>query len=192
MSWHPLQEMEIMRRSLDRVFDEMTQLPREQQVTWKPAIELQDRSDNLILRAEIPGVEGKDLDVRVTREAVVIQGEHRYEKKHQDRGAFRSEFRYGKFGRLIPLPVAVENNKVQADFTNGILTLTLPKVGAAKKHIVKVNVTEPVAENIEAPSEQPIEPEAAVQQEPLVNVEMPLNTETDDVWASETPEPTAA
>lgn len=186
ISWQPLQEMEIMRRSLDRVFDEITQRPREQQVTWKPAIELQDMSDRLIVRAEIPGVEGKDLDVRVTREAVVIQGEHRYEKKHENRGVFHSEFRYGKFGRLIPLPVAVEHNHVQADFTNGILTLTLPKVKAMKKHVVKVNVTEPGAENIEGPSEQPIEPEVPV------NVEMPLNTETDDVRASESPKPTAA
>jgi HSP20 family protein len=120
-------------------------------MTWQPAIELQDTDDNVILRAEIPGIEGKDLDVRVTREAVAITGEHRYEKKAEEKGFFRSEFRYGKFGRVIPLPVAVQNDQVKADFTNGILTLTLPKVEAAKNRVVKLNLAEP-ATAIEASS----------------------------------------
>jgi HSP20 family protein len=135
--WQPFQEMETLRRQMDQMFDEMTALNRNSQATWQPAIELQDTEENVILRAEIPGIEGKDLDVRVTREAVAITGEHRYEKKAEEKGFFRSEFRYGKFGRVIPLPVAVQNDQVKADFTNGILTLTLPKVDAAKNRVFK-------------------------------------------------------
>lgn len=138
--WQPYQEMEILRRQMDRVFDELASVKREPQITWQPAVELQDTSDNLILRAQIPGVEAKDLDVRVTREAVSIAGEHRYEKKAQERGYFRSEFRYGKFGRVIPLPVHVQNDQVQAEFQDGILTLTLPKVEAASRRVVKLNL----------------------------------------------------
>lgn len=112
--WQPFQEMETLRRQMDQVFDEMTALNRSSQGTWQPAIELQDTEENLILRAEIPGIEGKDLDVRVTREAVAITGEHRYEKKTEEKGFFRSEFRYGKFGRVVPLAVAVQNDQVKA------------------------------------------------------------------------------
>jgi HSP20 family protein len=169
--WQPFQEVETLRRQMDQMFDEMTGLNREYQMTWKPAIELQDTDENVILRAEIPGIEGKDLDVRVTREAVAITGEHRYEKKTEEKAFFRSEFRYGKFQRVIPLPVPVQNEQVKADFTNGILTLTLPKVQSAKNRVVKLNLTEQPVAAIEAPSEQP------------------ANTETNDVWESQTAEP---
>ena len=79
--WQPFQEMETLRRQIDQIFDEMASVKCEEPITWKPAVELKDTEDSVILRAEIPGVEGKDLDIRVTREAVAIAGEHRYEKK---------------------------------------------------------------------------------------------------------------
>jgi HSP20 family protein len=197
--WQPFQEIETLRRQMDRMFDEMNGLNREYQVTWKPAIELQDRDDNIILRAEIPGIEGKDLDIRVTREAVAISGEHRYEKKAEEKGVFRSEFRYGQFQRVIPLPVAVQNDQVKADFTNGILTLTLPKLETAKKRVVKVNITEPAAA-LEASNEQPVneQPAAALEasNEQPVNTETNsneqlVNTETNDLWESQPAEPAA-
>lgn len=143
--WQPFQEIETLRRQMDRLFDEMVSDNREAQITWKPAVELKDTEDNLIVRAEIPGVEGKDLDIRVTREAVVISGEHRYEKKASERGFFRTEFRYGKFQRVIALPVAVQNDQVQAEFKDGILTLTLPKVTEARRKVVKVNLADNTA-----------------------------------------------
>ena len=139
--WQPFQEMETLRRQMDQIFDEMVSVNREEPITWKPAVELKDTEDSVILRAEIPGVEGKDLDIRVTREAVAIAGEHRYEKK-VERGYFRTEFRYGKFQRVIALPVAVQNDQVQAEFKDGILTLTLPKVTEARRKVVKVNLTD--------------------------------------------------
>ncbi len=138
--WQPFSEMETLRRQMDQIFDEMVGVNNPAQITWKPAIELQNTEDNIILRAEIPGVEGKDLDIRVTREAVAISGEHRYENK-TERG-FRSEFRYGKFQRVIALPVAVQNDQVQAQFNNGILTLTLPKVTEARHQVVKVSLAQ--------------------------------------------------
>lgn len=140
--WQPYQEIATLRRQMDQIFNEMASVNRESQVTWKPAVELKDTENNVILRAEIPGVEGKDLDIRVTREAVAIAGEHRYEKKAEERGYVRSEFRYGKFQRVIPLPVAVQNDLVQAEFKDGILTLTLPKVTEARHKVVKLNLAD--------------------------------------------------
>jgi HSP20 family protein len=173
--WQPFQEMATLQGQLNRIFDDMNRFQDAQPMTWKPAIELQNTDESLILKAEIPGIEGKDLDVRVTREAVAISGEHRYEKKAEEKGIFRSEFRYGKFSRVIPLPVAVQNDQVKADFTNGILTLTLPKVEAAKNRVVKLNLAESVetAPAIEASNEQA------------------TNSETNDVWESKTAEPAA-
>ena len=138
--WQPFQEIETLRHQFDRLFDELAGSRRESEMTWMPLVELQDSDANLILRAQLPGVEAKDLDVQVTRDAVSIAGEHRYENKAQDKGYFRSEFRYGKFQRIIPLPIHVQNDRVQAEFNNGILTLTLPKVEEAQRRVVKINL----------------------------------------------------
>lgn len=165
--WQPFQELETLRRQMDHMFDEMNGLKNTSAVSWQPAIEVQDADDYVILRAEIPGIEAKDLDVRVTREAVSLSGEHRYEQKTAAKGFFRSEFRYGKFGRVIALPVAVQNDQVKADFANGILTLTLPKVEVAKNRVVKLNLTE-----------SSVAIEAA-------------NSETGDVWDSSSTETAA-
>lgn len=156
--WQPFQEMETLRRQMDQVFDELAGLTSESRLstTWAPAIELQDQNDRLIVRAEIPGVEGKDLDIQVAREAISIAGEHRYERKTEEKGFYRSEFRYGKFQRTIPLPVPVENDKVQAEFKNGILTLTLPKAEEVRRRVFKVNLEEGKA--ISATPESPDEP----------------------------------
>ncbi len=140
--WQPFQEIETLRRQMEQMFDEMADVKRETQLTWQPAIELKDTENSVILRAEIPGVKGKDLDVRVSAKAVAIAGEHRYDKKAEDKGFFRTQLRYGKFQRVIPLPVAVVNDQVQAQFKDGILTLTLPKVAEVRSQVVKINLAD--------------------------------------------------
>ncbi|MBD1922440.1 Hsp20/alpha crystallin family protein [Microcoleus sp. FACHB-831] len=140
--WQPFQEIETLRRQMDRMFDELARSDRGLENSWKPAIELQDTEENLILRAEIPGVDAKDIDVRVTREAIAISGQHRFENKTEEKGFFRSEFRYGSFQRVIPLPVAIQNEQAKADFKDGILTLTLPKVTEARRTVVRLNLGE--------------------------------------------------
>ncbi len=138
--WQPFQDLETMRRQMNQVFYEFAGENRQSALTWKPAIELQDTENNLVVRVEIPGVDGKDIDVHVTREAVALSGEHRFDKKTAETGFFRSEFRYGSFRRIIPLPVPIQHEQVKAEFNNGILTLTLPKVTEAQRTVVKLNL----------------------------------------------------
>ncbi|MFB2898637.1 Hsp20/alpha crystallin family protein [Aerosakkonemataceae cyanobacterium BLCC-F50] len=141
--WQPFSEMESLRRQMDRMFDELLEINQQPGNTnWTPAIELKDEQNQLILRAEIPGVEAKDLNIEVTREAVSISGEHHSEKRTEDKGVYHSELRYGKFQRLVQLPVHVENEQVKAEFKNGILTLTLPKAEELRRKVFKVNLTD--------------------------------------------------
>jgi HSP20 family protein len=137
--WQPFREMETLRHQLDRALGELTQGTQES-ANWTPAIEVKDAGDAVIVRAQLPGVDAKDIDVQVTREAVMISAEHHDEKKAEDKGYIQSEFRYGKFQRTVGLPVAVQNDQVQADYKDGVLTLTLPKVAEARNKVVKVNV----------------------------------------------------
>lgn len=142
--WQPSQEMETIRRQMDQLFDGLANANRdERKIGWKPAVELEDTENSLLLRVELPGVEGKDLDVRVSRQAVAIKGEHLDNNQGEQKGSRRTEFRYGRFERVLNLPVAIHNDQLQAEFQNGILTLTMPKVKTAQNRVVKVNVAEP-------------------------------------------------
>lgn len=143
--WQPFSEMQTLHRQMNQIFDEMLTQKRDA-ITWKPAAELEDTDNNLILRLSIPGVEAKDLNIRVTQQVVAISGEKRQENQAENNNSFRSEFRYGKFQRVIPLPVAIENNNVQAQFKDGILTLTLPKVIEARNQVVKINLADNTAQ----------------------------------------------
>ena len=137
--WQPWREIESLRRQMDNVFDELTQTTNSE-ATWTPAVELKDNGDALLLRAQLPGIKAKDLDIQVTKEAVSLSGEHRHEGKTEKDGFFRTEFRYGKFQRVIPLPVAVQNDRVEADYKDGVLSLTLPKVEEVRNKAVKINL----------------------------------------------------
>jgi HSP20 family protein len=140
--WQPYRDLETLRRQMDRLFDETIGLTEAKQTTWMPAIEILDAGDNLIVKAQLPGIEAKDLDIQVTREAVSLSGERRFERQEENKGFFRSELRYGQFQRLIPLPTPVQNDKVQAEYKDGILHLTLPKTVEALNRVVKVNLAD--------------------------------------------------
>ena len=109
-----------------------------------PAAELTETDDALHLKLEVPGIEAKDLDVQVMVDRVAISGERKSEINEKTRlcGAvsFRTKFRYGKFSRVIPLPVKIKNTNVTADYKDGILNLTLPKAEEEKNKVVKVNL----------------------------------------------------
>lgn len=135
--WNPATEFDAFRRQMDRLFDEMTG-DRALTPQWgQLPIELNDAGNNLELKAQVPGINPDDLDVTVNRDSVTISGEYRYEDNGQN--SYGSEFQYGKFSRTIGLPVGIQQDNVQADYTNGILTLHLPKVEQAANQKVKIN-----------------------------------------------------
>ena len=150
--WNPWREMETLRRQMDRVFDEIA-VPSE--YSWAPAIELHDSGETFTLKAQLPGMDVKDINVEVSREAVALSGEYRSEQQGETNGIMKSEFRYGKFRRIVPLPVTVQNDQVQAEYKDGILTLTLPKVVEVRNKVVKLNLTDLAQPTIE-PTTEPV------------------------------------
>ena len=105
-----------------------------------PAAELTETDDALHLKLEVPGMSAKDLDIQVMADRVAIAGERKSGTKSEENGRTRSEFRYGKFQRVIPLPARIQNTNVTADYKDGILNLTLPKSEEEKNKVVKVNL----------------------------------------------------
>lgn len=146
--WNPWQEINAMQRQFDRLFDDVLAPTTKQDYgsfAHVPAVELSQTDDAIQLKLEVPGMEAKDLDVQVTTDAVFIRGERKSETKTEDRGVTKSEFRYGKFQRVIPLPNRIQNTNVTAQYKDGILNLTLPKAEQEKNKVVKVNLEQAVA-----------------------------------------------
>jgi len=140
--WEPLREIDTLQRQMNRLFDNLMPTTGTENggVSFMPAAEMQETADAIHLKLEVPGLEAKDLDVQVTAEAVSISGERKSETKTEKNGVTRSEFRYGKFQRVIPLTSQIQKDKVQAEYKNGVLTVTLPKAESEKNKVIKVNI----------------------------------------------------
>ncbi|MEM7590310.1 MAG: Hsp20/alpha crystallin family protein [Cyanobacteria bacterium P01_A01_bin.83] len=149
--WQPLRELSTMRKQMDRLFEDMLSVGNDDWMglhsiggMWTPAVEIEEKDKELVLKAEIPGLDVKDLDVEVSEDRVIISGEHKEEKKTEDKDKnyYHSEFHYGKFQRVVPLPMAIKTDAIKSDFQKGVLTLNLPKVEDAPKKSVKVKLPE--------------------------------------------------
>jgi HSP20 family protein len=138
--WEPFREMESLRRDMDRLFDQLMPGGNGETLRFMPSAEIEDTADEIHLKLEIPGLEAKDLDIEVTEESVAVRGERKSEVKTEEKGMMRSEFRYGRFERVIPLTARVKSDAAQAEYKNGILMLTLPKAEEEKHKVVKVTV----------------------------------------------------
>jgi HSP20 family protein len=145
--WNPWREMATLQQQMNRLFDE-TLVPAtgwERSLVRVPAAEMKETQEAIHLKLEVPGIEAKNLDVQVTENAVSISGERKEETQTEENGVTKSEFHYGKFQRVIPLPARIQNTQVQAEYKDGILSLTLPKSEEEKNKVVKVNLEEAAA-----------------------------------------------
>lgn len=136
--WQPFQEMDSLQRDLNRLFDVSK---RESSQQFVPLAEISETEDKIYLEVEVPGMNTNDLDVQVTKEAVAIYGKRVAPSRlKQNPHAIQSEFRYGKFSRVIALPTLINNSAVRGSYQNGILTLELPKL-QEENTAVKVNLS---------------------------------------------------
>lgn len=147
--WQPFKELSDLRKQMDRLFEDMLSVNDSDWMglhnmagMWTPAVEIEEKENELILKAAIPGIDVKDLNVEVSEDRVTISGEHQSESKTEDEGKnyFHSEFHYGKFERVIPLPMPIKTDAIESDFKKGMLTLTLAKMEDTGKKIVKVQL----------------------------------------------------
>lgn len=138
--WEPYREIDSLQREMNRLFDTMLPATGKELGTFIPPAELHETPEAFQLKLEVPGMEAKDLDIEVTADSVSISGERKSETETEEKGYKRTEFRYGQFRRVIPLAAHVQNDKVEAEYKDGILNLTLPKAEPEKTKVVKVSV----------------------------------------------------
>ena len=142
--WTPFKGLAALRDELDRVWDHFIKdFPGKELLRgeWVPSVDVSETKDKVVVKAEVPGMEAKDLDISLTDSILTIKGKKRHEKEDQDEDYHVVESSYGSFSRSIRLPSEVQADKVKADYHNGILKVTLPKSEEAKEKKVTIQVT---------------------------------------------------
>lgn len=107
---------------------------------WMPPVDIYENDDKLVLKAELPGVNPNDVEVRVEDNTLYLKGERKFEKEVKEENLHRVERSYGSFSRTFALPGSIDSEKVQAEYKDGVLTLTMPKREEAKPKTIKINV----------------------------------------------------
>jgi len=148
VKWSPLKELEDMRRDMDRLFDEFFS-PVRRRSAWTakpgqgvvvPNIEMFDRKNEIIVRAELPGITREDIDLTITKDSLTLKGEIKKGEEVKEEDYYACERSFGNFTRTIALPVEVDSNNVKASFKDGILEIVLPKKEEAQPKEIKIEV----------------------------------------------------
>jgi len=139
----PFGELSLFRGEMDRLWDRFLRerpLAKTFSEEWAPFVDISETGDNLIVKAELPGLEAKDVNVSLSGDLLTIKGEKNKETEEKDEHHHYVERYAGTFQRSFRLPVEVQPDKVEASFKKGILKVTLPKAEAAKKKAIEIKV----------------------------------------------------
>jgi len=141
--WRPFGELSTLRREMDRLWENFfgeRPLTRMWEREWAPSLDMSESKDNFVVKAEVPGIDAKDIDISLTGDVLTIRGEKKQEKEEREEDYHLVERSYGSFSRSVRLPAEVESNKIKASYKNGILNITLPKSEKVKAKEVKIKV----------------------------------------------------
>ena len=138
--WEPVREMMTLREAMDRLFDDAFTRPlSHRDGGWSaPAVDMYQTDNDVVIKAALPGFKSDDVQINVTGDLLTIRGEMKNEEEQNEKSWHLREQRWGSFERSVSLPTAVVPDKAQADFANGILTITLPKAEEVKPKTITV------------------------------------------------------
>jgi len=140
-SWRPFRDLEKMRREMDRPWDSFFEKPitKTGEVgEWLPSIDVAETQNDIEVKAEIPGMDPKDIDISLNNDILTIKGEKKQEKEEKEENYHLIERSYGKFIRSVRLPWEVKSDKIAAKYKDGVLKITLPKSEKAKAKEIKI------------------------------------------------------
>ncbi|HKW35810.1 MAG TPA: Hsp20/alpha crystallin family protein [Candidatus Acidoferrum sp.] len=143
--FEPFRGVTTLQDQINRLFNDTFERTGEQSnlSAWAPAVDIYETEHELVVKADLPDVDSKDLDIRVENNLLTIRGERKFEKKVDEENYLRVERSFGSFARSFTLANTVNPDAIKAEYQNGVLTLTIPKREEAKPKQIKVNVNAP-------------------------------------------------
>lgn len=144
--WNPVRDFSFLQDQMNRLFEEamgtwLGDSDARTRPTWVPLADVFETDNDLVVRAELPGIDPKKVDVRVENNVLTIRGERPFEQKVEQENYHRLERSYGTFTRSFALPATIDAEKIRAEYREGILNLTLPKSEKAKPKRIQIAAT---------------------------------------------------
>jgi HSP20 family protein len=146
--WEPFRDLVSLQERMNRLFDDsfrgVARTGEEDWAlggSWAPAVDIFELEGNIVLKAELPGVEAKDVDIRVENNVLTLRGERKFDNEVKRESYHRVERSYGAFSRSFTLPTVVDTSNIKAEFKEGVLRVTLPKREEAKPKQIAISVT---------------------------------------------------
>ena len=144
--WEPFRDLLSLQERMNRLFDESYRgRPGDEDWglggSWAPPVDIYEHEGNIVLKAEIPGIDAKDVDVRVENNTLTLRGERKADHEVKKESYHRVERSYGAFTRSFTLPNVVDTGNIKAEYKDGVLRVILPKREEAKPKSISINVT---------------------------------------------------
>ncbi len=140
MEWKPFKEVTKLRSEMDRLWDDYFGSGRRafKSESWVPSVDVSEAEDKIMVKAEIPGMDSKDIDISLSGDILTIKGEKKSEREETKENYHLVERSYGTFARSLRLPVGVEADKIEASYKQGVLTVTCPKKEEVKPKPIEI------------------------------------------------------
>lgn len=142
--WEPVRDLLTLQERMNRMFDSSYRGATDEDWalggSWAPAVDIFEKDGNIVLKAELPGVDPKDVDVRVENNLLTLRGERKFDNEVKRENYHRVERSYGSFSRSFTLPNVVDTGNIKAEYRDGVLHMTLPKREESKPRQIQINV----------------------------------------------------
>jgi HSP20 family protein len=140
--WRPFRELSTLREEMDKLWNRFFEAPGIEPFKgeWVPSLDVSETKDNVVVKAEVPGMDPKEIDISYADGILTVKGEKKQEKEEKDENYYMVERSYGSFSRSVRLPHEVKSDKIKANYKDGVLKITLPKSEEAKKKELKIKV----------------------------------------------------
>jgi HSP20 family protein len=141
--WDPFRDLVTLRDRMNRLFEDAVSTARTDEKdmissSWAPAVDIYEDEKQLVLTAELPGINEKDVDIKIEDNTLIIHGERKLEKETREENYHRIERAYGSFYRSFTLPNHIDQDKIQAEHENGVLKIVMPKKPELQPRKVKI------------------------------------------------------
>ena len=140
--WDPFRDLNTLQDRMNRLFNDAGRGWRDDEpaatTTWSPAVDIYETEGEIVVKAELPGMERKDITLNLENNILTIRGERRFVKETKDDNYHRIERSYGTFSRSFSIPTTVDEEKIRADYKEGVLKVALPKKEQAKPKQIQI------------------------------------------------------
>src|SRR5215813_6110491 len=142
MRWDPFRDLNILQERMNRLFEDAGRTWRNDEpastTTWSPAVDIFETESEIVVKAELPGMDRNDITLNLEKNVLTLKGERRFEKETKDENYHRIERSYGTFSRAFSIPATVDEEMIRAEYKDGVLRIVLPKKEQAKPKQIRI------------------------------------------------------